>query len=352
MTDITETYKYLEGLVNFWREEAENDRAELDRRDWQLEQKDARIEQLEQHLKSRVSELEQEVSLWKGNYEYASEEYSKSLTRTRELESDYRALLASFDPLAEDYADLLACWESQNEPAEPFERRTAHRWEDVREAAIARGQVTEEGIAAARAEQDAREEQADRYLAQYDDWTDEELEEADGQIEQDLYAGHVKVKTVRVVPGESSARSALRQMTEEAQAAGLYDDPKASEPVDTRDEDTFTAPDGRVFHVGQRVWGGKDGSVEGEVFSSTSVLFNWYPLPNKMPKRMWADLRRVYSGDVEPDVPVGTRLRDRDGVVVTKLDDKWFDEHEEYPFRWDADCAEHGPYVEVLGGDE
>src|SRR5690606_2687043 len=74
--------------------------------------------------------------------------------------------------------------------------------------------------------------------------------------------------------------------------------------------DIFTAPDGRVFRVGQRVWHIWDEPGE---FGHVTDINGGFPLVQFQDSEDQThpdNLRRVWDGSEEPNVPVGTVLRD------------------------------------------
>src|SRR5690606_11800699 len=81
------------------------------------------------------------------------------------------------------------------------------------------------------------------------------------------------------------------------------------------DPDTFTAPDGRTFHVGQRVWHIWDEPGE---FGHVTEINGGFPLvqfqfQNAEDQTHPDNLRRVWDNWDNPDIPTGTVLRDANG---------------------------------------
>src|SRR5690606_16168907 len=126
------------------------------------------------------------------------------------------------------------------------------------------------------------------------------------------------------------------------------------------DLDTFTAPDGRVFRVGQRVWHIWD--EPGEFGHVTDINGGFplvqFPLQDANDQTHPDNLRRVWDGSEEPDVPVGTVLRDSYGCYLERLSaTRWELQTEKGDpvdnDEWaNLDGEQFRPYVEVLPGDD
>lgn len=139
----------------------------------------------------------------------------------------------------------------------------------------------------------------------------------------------------------------------EAENARLWDNLAARDSELDDTPETFTAPDGHVSRVGQRVWVPVEasyGTIRGFIGDSGLV---WVDMPDERLVLGAEDLRRVYDGSEEPDVPVGTVLRDKDGDRIVKLGNGWLIENKSLEWRcpWNWPDTESGPYVEVLDGD-
>lgn len=140
----------------------------------------------------------------------------------------------------------------------------------------------------------------------------------------------------------------------------LGDTPLKTWVDDTKD--TFTAPDGRTFRVGQRV---QYVDTLNEVRDSGTVVGFFDSLSPSIEVRSEKIgtycsrpdcLRRVWDGSEEPDGPVGTVLRDAEGDYWTKSDGEfaWEITHRDGANMGAGNFLEtiHGPFVEVLEGDE
>src|SRR5690606_36566737 len=85
------------------------------------------------------------------------------------------------------------------------------------------------------------------------------------------------------------------------------------------DQDTFTAPDGRTFNVGQKVWHIWDEPGE---FGHVTDINGGFPLVQFQDSEDQThpdNLRRVWDGSEEPNVPVGAVLRDSYGCYLERL---------------------------------
>lgn len=130
----------------------------------------------------------------------------------------------------------------------------------------------------------------------------------------------------------------------------------------THTPDTFTAPDGRAFRVGQRVWHIWDEPGEFGHVTDINGGFPFVQFRDANDQTHPDNLRRVWDGLEEPDVPVGTVLRDSYGCYLERLhgtrwepcwelrdekgdlvdNDEWIN----------LDGEQFRPYVEVLPGDD
>ena len=131
----------------------------------------------------------------------------------------------------------------------------------------------------------------------------------------------------------------------------------------THAPDTFTAPDGRVFRVGQwvNVHHPSGHRSSGWVVSGPNVhRVDWVAIrAERDPENEWgqpmANLRRVWDGTEEPGVPVGTVLRDSEGDHWEKTARGqwvWVAVPGDFPAPWGQGMRKYGPYVEVLPGDD
>src|SRR5690606_3475930 len=122
--------------------------------------------------------------------------------------------------------------------------------------------------------------------------------------------------------------------------------------------DTFTAPDGRVFRVGQRVKGVLSGLFSTIVGVNGNGLITKYKSGIANTGVPAENLRRVWDGTEEPGVPVGTVLRDSYGCYLERLSGtRWELQNEKGdPLdndEWiNLDGEQFRPYVEVLPGDD
>src|SRR5690606_24467715 len=126
----------------------------------------------------------------------------------------------------------------------------------------------------------------------------------------------------------------------------------------THNPDTFTAADGRVFRVGQRVKGDLSGLFSTIVGVNGNGLITKYKSGIANTEVPAENLRRVWDGEDEPDVPVGTVLRDSYGCYLERLSGtRWELQNEKgEPLdndEWvNLDGEQFRPYVEVLPGDD
>lgn len=121
---------------------------------------------------------------------------------------------------------------------------------------------------------------------------------------------------------------------------------------------TFTAPDVRKFRVGQRVW--CTAEREYGTVASLSGSVAWIDYPRDRAMSSLSNLRRVWDGSEEPDVPVGTVIRGADGFYLRKgwagFWSLWHSGTAKWgsPLPWDD--WDHGEdilrYVEHLPGDD
>src|SRR5690606_4141091 len=128
----------------------------------------------------------------------------------------------------------------------------------------------------------------------------------------------------------------------------------------THAPDTFTAPDGRVFRVGQRVWHIWDEPGEFGHVTDINGGFPFVQFRDANDQTHPDNLRRVWDGLEEPDVPVGTVLRDSYGCYLERLsgtrwEPRWELRDEKGDLidndEWvNLDGEQFRPYVEVLPG--
>src|SRR5690606_3734970 len=115
----------------------------------------------------------------------------------------------------------------------------------------------------------------------------------------------------------AKAQTKANEQARRAEAA----EARVSELEKTHTPDTFTAPDGRVFRAGQgvNVHHPSGHRSSGWVVSGPNVhRVDWVAIrAERDPENEWgqpmANRRRVWDGTEEPDVPVGTVLRDSEG---------------------------------------
>lgn len=142
-----------------------------------------------------------------------------------------------------------------------------------------------------------------------------------------------------------------------AGSAAFLDDEYDDYPVST-----FTAPDGRVFRVGQRVWHIWDEPGEFGHVTDINGGFPFVQFRDANDQTHPDNLRRVWDGLEEPDVPVGTVLRDSYGcylerLIGTRWEPRWELRDEKGDLidndEWiNLDGEQFRPYVEVLEGGE